>query len=45
MVKVALVSDFFFPNIGGVESHMYFLAYCLRSKGHKTIVLTIERPG
>lgn len=44
MVNICLISDFFFPSIGGVESHIYFLAYCLRSKGHKVIVLSINRP-
>ena len=35
-----MVSDFFFPNIGGVESHIYQLSQCLLSLGHKVIVVT-----
>ncbi|VDK85074.1 unnamed protein product [Litomosoides sigmodontis] len=35
-----LVSDFFCPNAGGVETHMYFLAKCLMQLGHKVIVIT-----
>lgn len=35
-----LVSDFFCPNTGGVETHMYFLAQCLLRRGHKVIVIT-----
>ena len=29
-LNICITSDFFFPNIGGVESHIYFIAYCLR---------------
>ncbi|VDM62130.1 unnamed protein product [Angiostrongylus costaricensis] len=35
-----LVSDFFCPNTGGVETHIYFLAQCLLDLGHKVIVIT-----
>nr|XP_042908977.1 phosphatidylinositol N-acetylglucosaminyltransferase subunit A-like [Parasteatoda tepidariorum] len=35
-----MVSDFFYPNTGGVESHIYQLAQCLIKKGHKVIVIT-----
>lgn len=38
--KICMVSDFFYPNTGGVESHIYQLAQCLLSKGHKVIVIT-----
>ncbi|CAI5440611.1 unnamed protein product [Caenorhabditis angaria] len=42
MVKysIALVSDFFCPNAGGIETHIYFLAQCLLDLGHKVIVIT-----
>ena len=43
MLRIALVSDFFYPNIGGVEAHIYSLAYCLRKQGHKVIIITRER--
>lgn len=39
-LRIALVSDFFCPNAGGVETHIYFLAQCLRQFGHKVIVIT-----
>lgn len=32
-----MVSDFFYPNIGGVESHIYQLAQCLIARGHKVL--------
>lgn len=30
-----MVSDFFYPNVGGVEGHIYFLGGRLLSLGHK----------
>ncbi|GMR36312.1 hypothetical protein PMAYCL1PPCAC_06507 [Pristionchus mayeri] len=39
-MRIALVSDFFCPNAGGVETHIYFLAQCLLKFGHKVIVIT-----
>eukprot|EP01105_Mastigella_eilhardi_P027893 TRINITY_DN8857_c0_g1_i1.p1 TRINITY_DN8857_c0_g1~~TRINITY_DN8857_c0_g1_i1.p1 ORF type:complete len:445 (-),score=125.25 TRINITY_DN8857_c0_g1_i1:43-1341(-) len=35
-----MVSDFFYPNIGGVELHQYQLAHCLIQRGNKVVVLT-----
>jgi phosphatidylinositol glycan class A protein len=39
-LNIALVSDFFFPNTGGVEMHILNLAYCLIERGHKVIGIT-----
>jgi phosphatidylinositol glycan class A protein len=39
-LTVALVSDFFCPNTGGVETHIYYLGECLLKRGHKVIVIT-----
>ena len=39
-----MVSDFFFPKVGGVESHMYQIACGLRARGHSVIVLTHAYP-
>ncbi|KAI9298631.1 phosphatidylinositol N-acetylglucosaminyltransferase GPI3 subunit [Neoconidiobolus thromboides FSU 785] len=39
-LNICFVSDFFFPNVGGVESHLYHLAQQLIEKGHKVIVIT-----
>ena len=39
-LRIAITSDFFYPNLGGVEIHMISLAYCLMERGHKVIVLT-----
>ncbi|WAR14724.1 PIGA-like protein [Mya arenaria] len=38
--NVCMVSDFFYPNQGGVESHIYHLSQCLINRGHKVIVVT-----
>lgn len=35
-----MVSDFFYPNMGGVESHIYQLSQCLIEKGHKVVIVT-----
>nr|CAG4641651.1 EOG090X0515 [Eurycercus lamellatus] len=35
-----MVSDFFYPNLGGVESHIFTLSQCLIKLGHKIIVVT-----
>nr|XP_023656668.1 phosphatidylinositol N-acetylglucosaminyltransferase subunit A [Paramormyrops kingsleyae]XP_023656669.1 phosphatidylinositol N-acetylglucosaminyltransferase subunit A [Paramormyrops kingsleyae] len=38
--NVCMVSDFFYPNMGGVESHIYQLSQCLIKKGHKVVIVT-----
>ncbi|XP_060517613.1 phosphatidylinositol N-acetylglucosaminyltransferase subunit A [Cylas formicarius] len=38
--RICMASDFFFPNMGGVEEHIYNLSQCLLLKGHKVIVMT-----
>lgn len=38
--RICMVSDFFYPNTGGVESHIYQLSQCLIARGHKVIVIT-----
>lgn len=35
-----MVSDFFYPNMGGVEEHIFNLSQCLISAGHKVFVMT-----
>nr|CAG4636967.1 EOG090X0515 [Ceriodaphnia reticulata]SVE72903.1 EOG090X0515 [Ceriodaphnia reticulata] len=37
---ICMVSDFFYPNVGGVESHIFTLSQCLIKLGHKVIVIT-----
>ncbi|XP_013404356.1 N-acetylglucosaminyl-phosphatidylinositol biosynthetic protein-like [Lingula anatina] len=38
--RICMVSDFFYPNMGGVESHIYQLSQCLLERGHKVIIVT-----
>ena len=40
LYTVALVSDFFYPRMGGVEMHQYSLAQCLIKRGHKVILIS-----
>eukprot|EP01127_Copromyxa_protea_P012879 TRINITY_DN3391_c0_g1_i2.p1 TRINITY_DN3391_c0_g1~~TRINITY_DN3391_c0_g1_i2.p1 ORF type:complete len:470 (+),score=69.24 TRINITY_DN3391_c0_g1_i2:116-1411(+) len=35
-----MVSDFFYPNMGGVELHIYQLSSCLIKRGNKVIMVT-----
>eukprot|EP00924_Labyrinthula_sp_SR-Ha-C_P009261 maker-scaffold_2-snap-gene-18.0-mRNA-1 protein AED:0.02 eAED:0.02 QI:92/1/1/1/1/1/3/45/491 len=39
-LRIALVSDFFYPRVGGVEMHIWSLAQCLLRLGHHVIILT-----
>lgn len=38
--NIAMVSDFFFPQPGGVESHIYQLSSKLIDRGHKVVIIT-----
>ncbi|XP_054267561.1 phosphatidylinositol N-acetylglucosaminyltransferase subunit A-like [Macrosteles quadrilineatus] len=38
--NICMASDFFYPNMGGVEEHVFNLSQCLLQRGHKVIVLT-----
>ncbi len=37
---LSMVSDFFYPLIGGVENHIYQLSQCLIDRHYKVIVVT-----
>jgi len=39
-LTIAMVSDFFYPNMGGVESHIFQLSQCLLERGHRVLVIT-----
>lgn len=38
--RICMISDFFYPNMGGVETHIWCLAMTLIERGHKVIVIT-----
>lgn len=42
-MKVALVSDWYYPKVGGVASHMHDLALKLRGMGHEVTIVTNNR--
>ena len=37
---VCMVSDFFYPNMGGVESHVYCLSQCMVERGFNVVIVT-----
>lgn len=37
---ICMATDFFYPNTGGVEEHIYNLSQCLIKRGHKVVVIT-----
>lgn len=39
-----MISDFFYPNMGGVENHIYHLSQCLTDLGHTIIIVTHAYP-
>lgn len=39
-MRICIASDFFYPNMGGVEEHIFNLSQCLLSRGHKVIIVT-----
>jgi phosphatidylinositol glycan class A protein len=41
-LRIAIVCDFFYPRLGGVEAHIFALAQCLVQLGHKVVVITHE---
>lgn len=43
--RICMLSDFFYPNMGGVETHIWCLAQCLINRGHKVIVVTHAYEG
>ena len=38
--RICMVSDFFHPNTGGLETHIYQLSQCLIQRGHSVVILT-----
>ncbi|GAA5824277.1 hypothetical protein JCM11251_001595 [Rhodosporidiobolus azoricus] len=43
-LNIALISDYFFPKVGGVESHIYSLAQSLAKRNHRVVVITHAYP-
>ena len=45
-MRIALVTEYYYPHLGGVTEHVYNLARELQRHGHPTIVVTanMDRP-
>lgn len=39
-MRICMASDFFYPNTGGVEAHIWQLSQCLMELGHEVVVIT-----
>lgn len=39
-MRIALVSDWYYPKVGGVASHMHHLAIHLKKRGHEVSIVT-----
>lgn len=39
-LRVLMVCDFFYPSLGGVETHIYSVAQHLIQRGHKIVIVT-----
>ena len=39
-MRIALVTDWFYPRVGGIEKHVLSLAHRLRERGHDARVIT-----
>lgn len=39
-MNICMVCDFYYPSMGGVETHIWSLSQCLIKKGYKVIIIT-----
>nr|PUA83451.1 N-acetylglucosaminyl-phosphatidylinositol biosynthetic protein PigA, family GT4 protein [Toxoplasma gondii TgCATBr9] len=44
-ICICMVSDFFFPSLGGIETHIYHLSQCLIQRGYKVVAITHYTDG
>jgi phosphatidylinositol alpha-mannosyltransferase len=44
-MRVALVSEYYFPHLGGITEHVHNLALELNRAGHRAILITSHLPG
>lgn len=40
--RILMACDFFYPNCGGIENHIYQLSQCLIGLGHKVGTLQVH---
>ena len=39
-MNICMISDFYYPNVGGVENHIHFLSEELIKRGHRVVIVT-----
>src|SRR5215471_3140601 len=44
MTFICIISDFFIPDVGGVENHIYILSANLIRRGHNVVLITHSHP-
>lgn len=44
-MRIALVTEFYYPHLGGITEHVHFLARELNRRGHSTIIITSRMQG
>src|SRR5579872_3286852 len=44
-LRIALVTEYYYPHLGGVCEHVHFFARELRRRGHHVDVITSHIPG
>src|SRR5204862_453042 len=44
-MRIALVTEFYYPHLGGVSEHVHHLALELRRRGHDATVITSNMTG
>lgn len=44
-MRIALVTEFYYPHVGGITEHVHFLARELNRRGHATIIITSRMQG
>src|SRR3979409_2765275 len=44
-MRIALVTEYYYPHLGGVCEHVHFFAREARRRGHKVDIITSNLPG
>lgn len=44
-MNICMISDFYYPNLGGVENHLHFLSQELIKRAHQVTIITHAYPG
>ncbi|HET6231385.1 MAG TPA: glycosyltransferase, partial [Longimicrobiaceae bacterium] len=44
-MRIALVSEYYYPHLGGISEHVHFFAREMRRRGHHVDVITSRVPG